>query len=90
MDFSLAETEIRVDEWETSFRESEGALRATVRENTASARAPAITAHEPLDTSPSLENHAGHRLRHRRPPPVRGREEVLRRQEGTPRTARAS
>ena len=61
-----------------------------VGENTASARAPAITAHEPLDTSPSLENHAGHRLRHRRPPPVRGREEVLRRQEGTRRNARES
>lgn len=61
-----------------------------VGENTASARAPAITAHEPLDTSPSLENHAGHRLRHRRPPPVRGREEVLRRQEGTRRDARES
>ena len=60
-----------------------------VKENTASANAPSITAHEPLDTPPSLENHAGHRLRHCRPPPVRGREEVLRRQEGTRRTARA-
>jgi len=43
---------------------------------------PVISAHDPLDTTPSLENHAGHRLPDRRPPPVRGREEVLHRQEG--------
>ena len=46
---------------------------------------PVITAHPPLDPTPSFDQNAGHLLRHLSPPPVRGREEVLRREEGTPR-----